>query len=554
MTPEPDTGLIGRAHLVLDQLDWVDRELVVAKFAMEGDLAAAMAACAERMTAALGTPVPDDRRDLLLVSTLTRGPQQLGVHANTQHAVDRFRLLCELGAPPARVALQLDGHLDRQDALDAVDTDRVDAELRRTRAEPPLLRTMVGAAVAVAHTGGDDPVAVAQAVLDRGAELAAGYRAAGRSIPDLDPDVLGNVDFLVAVAAYGRAVAEWTTQVTRRADDTALDEMQATLDRLVRSLRVALKQPVSWTQRGGVDEPDSLRFLDVAATAIGGRRAADAFWRVRPDLRRIRLRRDDRLVPRLIDDLSELTAVPSAVDDIDLDGVETRIVDGLLTGLGRHDRAVVTRWLSGDRPPNSTDDLVDLLAAVRDLLRALLLADGPPDDEPCGPPGERAALVEAVRERIALTRIVDGESWPKLRWIAAALPPLWSRRSAAERALAAAARVAHGSRGPSAAAMASVLGILAARGPGQIVMPASAPQHSGRGESPPRCRTGHDPIPKIDEVCPGRPWGEIGLVDSYPTLASATDIDSAEAVRKRVARYLADKNSPWRRLIEPRTP
>lgn len=152
MTPAPDTGLIDRAHVVLDELDGVDRELLQQKFTSERDLAVSMASCAARMTAALGTPVPGDRRDLLLVATLTRGPQHLGVHANTQHAVERFRLLCELGAPPPRIALQLDGRVDRQDALDAVSTDRLDTELDRSRAEPPVLRTMVSAAVAVTHT------------------------------------------------------------------------------------------------------------------------------------------------------------------------------------------------------------------------------------------------------------------------------------------------------------------------------------------------------------------------------------------------------------------
>lgn len=394
---------------------------------------------------------------------------------------------------------------------------------------------------------------MAGAVLDRGAELAAGYRAAGRPVPDLDPGVLGNVDILVAVAAYRRAVAE-SANPANYGDDTGCDEMQETVVDLAGSLRVALRQPVSWAQRGGVDEPDSLRFLDVAATTIGGRRAADAYWRVRPDLRKIRLRRDDRLVALPIEDLSELSAVPPVTSDVDLDGVEVRIVDGLLGGIGRRDRAEVTRWLSGDRPPNSTDGLVELLTAVRGLLQALILSDKPIDAEPSGTPDERAALIAVVRERVAAARIVDGESWPELHRIAAALPRLWSRRSAAERALAAAARVAHGSRGPSAAAMAAVLGILAARGPGQIVLPASEPQHGGRGNSPPRCRTGHDPKPKIDEVCPARPWGQIGLVDSYPTLATATGIDSAEAVRRRLARYLKDETSPWRHLVEPRTP
>jgi hypothetical protein len=151
----------------------------------------------------------------------------------------------------------------------------------------------------------------------------------------------------------------------------------------------------------------------------------------------------------------------------------------------------------------------------------------------------------------------------RIALLAAALPPLWTRRYPVVRAFAAALAVQSGAVGREGTAV--LVAAVLARGPGQVA-------RAGRGEAHhpapgctrseglrPRCARRRTAAPvRPDAFCPARPGGEPGYVESYDTLGAATMIEW-DAARQRINRYIAAgglwaERIPWAedRAVAPR--
>lgn len=537
------------AQAVLDHLHGADLEQVLAKFHSSRELLDAMCRCAADVVAACSVPVAVGGYELLLAATLTRGPQRAGVHVNTANAVKRYELLTRRGDLPPHLAVLVTDGDDDLTVERLVLTDRVDAEVAAERGEPPAFRTMVTAAVVVTTPERPRLAEDVITVLERGAELAARFRASGRPLPGTSLKVLGNTDFLLTLAGYQRALREHRSGAP---PGDPLAEIEKTLPALEESLRQAMTRSAHHLLRGGVDEPDIVGFFLTAAKLLPGDATGDAVRqvvaRVSRVLNRMQLRRDERALPVEPTMLPEDR--PEPVDGmLDVHQLASRTVEALIDGTTGSERASVADWLMGERPADTTDDLLLLLSRLRRAMAALTVRPVHDYDVPPPPGTVRARLEETLRQRIV---DVPGSGDAAVTAVAAALPPLWTRRSPVLAALHRLAILDTG-RGPSQRATALLLAAAAVRGPGQIARAGGQAQHPDEascilvGDETPRCVARHAAAatPPATKVCPARPWGEVGYVDSWQTLADLTGIETPGAVRKRLERYKGD----WLNLV-----
>lgn len=565
---EFDPSMVDVAAAVLDQLHPDDYDRIHTKFTTRQDLVAAMCACAKSVTALVDRVDPHER-ELLAAATLTFGAQHRGVHANPAWATERFTFFRKVPDLPPAVAVLVDRSNDPDYIHRLAATYRVDRAL--TRPEPRLLATLVTAAVVVANPSPIGPVEqVVEQVgeaLDRGAYLARIYRADGRPVPGSSLPVLGGADFLIALAGYRLAVAQTAGSAP---DDDALAEMERDLTGLENDLRAAMTRQSRHLWRDGVREPDSQLFLSHAAMFVGGREAQRVTDKLIRPLARTRLRFD----PKPVLTGTELPLIPTgdpvtaesstiaaqAVAEV-ADHLAAWTVAGLYEGAVGEMQTRLTAWLLGDRPVDLLDGLEELLGSLRRAMARLPKAardPAPPhssEQSDAAGAAARSRAGAALRSRIVavidgdLTRGGDltgrgGVVAAGVGIVAAALPPLWTRRAPAIRGLIAQQRIAGFQE-----AVAKIVGSVLARGPGQIVQPGNERQHEDWGtcvvdDTLGRCvtRTG-DAEPDAKLVCPGRPWGETGRVESYRSLAELSSL-SSEAVRKRLERLQDDGGPP----------
>lgn len=128
----------------------------------------------------------------------------------------------------------------------------------------------------------------------------------------------------------------------------------------------------------------------------------------------------------------------------------------------------------------------------------------------------------------------------------AALPPLWTERHPARELVAAHLRIQLGTR-PGSEVQAALVAGHGVRAPQQFVYKSLAPQADPCCPDPQPAPGDHprEPVPDT-EVCPHRPWGEVGRVETYHTLGHPIDC-SADATRQQLRRY----QGPWPELLWP---
>ncbi len=574
MTASPD--LERAAQAVLDQLSRDELDRVLAGRPGRAELAAAMAARARAVQGSWRGAFPPDREELLLVATLTRTAGGTGVQQSTGHVAERFEQLLRVPTVPPMVALAVGGNdsVALVRALEAA--HRAENALRSTRAEPPLYLTIVaGAAAAIDPAHATD---IASALLDRGAQLAAAFVARDAPATPAGLPVLGDPGFLSQLAGYGQAVREW--RGTGATDP--LSGVAALVDALVDAIRRHTTRPARHSQDD--DGPDQAWALLAAAAIIGAddyppaRATADgtaAGIAPRPDgharpnaqviFRRLNrgLWQDWHERPRQVtptDQDFRLDGSASGGQEAVLDAVDepdelTAIIVAALVGeANREELARVADWVGRRRAPR-TDELYPLLRGLRQLSAAVEGAPRTPRQPAEWDAAVLGDIIATVRAAVA-AELARGPGKATTREVVAAvLPPLWAQRRPMISALTQRIKQDHGwnSRRDATARM---LAARAVRGPGQFVADAALAQHTPAGtcvtiplplSDAERCeqRTGPSQ-PGWDDVCPARPWGEPGLVESRSTLADLLG-RSPDAVRALMTRY-RDEGGPWLEL------
>jgi hypothetical protein len=580
MSHLPDDARLERvARAVLAQLGPHDLDRLLADVDSLDDLVDAMVACAEHVHDHRGVPVTAEQEELLLLATLTRTRRGAGVHQNAAHAarrLDQYLLVPGIAVPVA-FALEPSDSVELIQALDSA--HRADARLRRERAEPPVYVTIAAAAAACLDPA--DTAGVAAAVLDRGMELAAAYQASDAPSPGASLPVLGDRGFLVQLAGYAHAVRE------RRGAGAAGDPMAGVTERareLEERIRHATTRPARFP-RDDSEGPDHALALLAAAAVIGGdaagaddmpeadgqdgpagagARNADGatartiFRRLNRELWQGWFDRPRWLTPTDLDRIPGSGApTPSVLDTLTyVDDVTARVVGPLTTGATREELALVADWVCGRLEPDWTDHLYPLLLRLRRLMVAV---EGPPErlDPPVEPDApELPELVATVRAKIEAQLALEPERSRPGELAAGALPPLWTARMPAIRACAQQIKRDEQCRDDPA----RILAARAARGPGQVVRDTTERQHDP-GEccatvsalladpGAARCDGRLGPFePTWTDVCPARPWGERGLVESRATIAGLIG-RSPEAVRGHVNRYLRSGGGRWLELV-----
>lgn len=449
-------------------------------------------------------------------------------------------------------------------------------------------------------------------ILDRGAELADRHRATRMTGHQITTPLLGSADFLVMLAGYTHAVRVSATAVDGGGDIAgaaaadALDDIDKLLPDLEANLRRALTKPLARPPFRGPDEPDVVHFFSAAARTVGGARSREVFDQLCRGLRRIRIESDRKSqVTDFADPLSSdgsAHAGDAAVGEAlersssslprpwaptlavieEVDTLAARMVDILTDGATAAERAVLADWLHGRRRVDRLDDLDLLLGRLRALvggLRRPLPAPRPPDageptdstsqpapsDETDRQMTESAAMTAALRSRLSQAAVLDDGRHAPLALAALALPPLWTARTPIIRGLAARIKQEDGLRGSSGRVTATGVAGAATCGPGQFWYGIQAGQHDA-GSDPgcatepdangaPRCRArANGLLPLPEKVCPARPWDEIGLVESYQTLADLAEPEmTGAAMKERLAAY-RNRGSRWSVLLYPGGP
>lgn len=573
MTRPPEAARFARAAwAVLDLLDPVDLDRVLSRFTEADAAIAAMCASAAGVCAHLRVDVlPPEHEELLLAATLSLGPGGAGVHQNSANAADRYEVLLRCPEMPIEVAIAVRGVDPPDFVLRLGETHRIDTALSVHRAEPPMLRMMVAAAVAVspleAGRDGDDAAAM---VLDRGAELAAMCRDSGPSTPGASLTVRGNADFLLTIAGYAHAIQEWrglpardgTAAASCDGAEQCLSEVMGRLTGLEMTLHRAMTVPDTHRTRHGTGEPDVVTFWSAAAATIGGPEAGRVFDRLHRGLRDIRLAPDRRTLPVAPGELAAHRTgthraghqTGQSGGDVEVlpvaDALATRIVTSLLRDASGTERAIVADWVCGRRAPDTPDGLPFLLRQLRGLMRELRdpVADPTGQARPAQPFGPEAhAMIGTLRDALAshARRALGDDGAVELA--ASVLPPLWTVRTPVIRALTQRIKMDEKWRGWNNHGKALVLAAAAARGPGQVAIRASTASHPAAGCTSEPTETGHPRCAarttgtavNRTEVCPARPWQETGFIESFQTLGDLVD-DQPDAIRKRVDRARKD--------------
>ncbi len=599
------------ARDVLAQLDPYDLDRVLAAFNTVDDLLRTMVHCAERVRGHVA--VPPEQDELLLLATLTPTRRGAGVHRNPAHAARRLKLFLRVPGIAIPVAFLL-GSSDSVQFILALDSAyRADDMLAATREEPRVFVTMV--AVAAACIDAANAADVAPAVLDRGMELAATYQASDAPLPRGSLPVLGDRGFLVQLAGYAQAVrerrgADVTADPQAGVAERVCELEERILQAVTRPPRFPLDesdgpdQAFALLAAAGViggdtgdEAADGLAEADDSAEAeeageageageaddaggpagvgdrdTGGVTARSIFRRLNRGLWHSWLGRADWVAPTDLEDLPRRTGSalePLVLDKLAyVDDLTARIVGLLTTRAGRAECARVAEWVCGRRKPDVTDDLYSLVLRLRRLMLAIegpaLLLD--PPLEPDAP--VLRAMVTAVRGKIEAQLVIDPHRREPGELTAGVLAPLWTARGPVIRALTQQIkrdeqwdtprkRRPHTPR---------ILAARAVRGPGQIVRDTTQSQHDhGRGcatvqvetsdlDMVTRCNERVSPFePDRVDICPARPWGERGRVESRATIADLSRL-SHEAVRGHLDRYAREGGGPWWELAEADRP
>ena len=591
MTLPDRARLEAAARRVLAQFDPDDLDRLLASVHGLDELIDKMVARAEDVCRALGAPVPLEHDDLLLLATLTRQGGSAGVHVKNVHAVESFKRLRSMHGIAIPVALRI-RQTDSSQLVAALDTAyRLSVDLASVRDEPPVFQVMIAAAAAALRPA--DPVAAAAAILDRGAELAGSYCASSRPLPGPALPVLGDPHFLVQLAGYARAVRE-RAGVAQIPDP--LDHVEKLASELERWARRAMTRAPRYPV-GHTDGPDVVGFFSEAASLVGAESTAatggvmtrEIFQRLTHGLQASRVGHDKRLVST---DPGDLAAGSPVVDPIEpvletlgyATELAAQIVAVLSAGTTYDERLAIAWWVCGRRAVDQTDDLRLLLSHLRGLMAAL---DGPgpsmrlPADsadsadsvdsvDPADPvdPGapEIRLMTLILRKKIEAQLALEPGRLGSRDLATGALPPLWTARGPIIRALAQRIKQDEGMDGPGKQRrhLPRILAARAARGPGQFVLATNGAQHDpGKGcvtvhtanfDAPPRCdeRVGRWE-PDVSLICPARPWGEAGCVDSDATIGDLLDL-TVGAVRAQLTHYTNDGGGPWLKLAQPSRP
>ncbi|WP_239310568.1 hypothetical protein [Frankia sp. Cj3] len=562
----PNDTLARSARSVLDQLHPVDFDRIRVKFTTLDDPAQAkneiVADMVERAASMLdelrkrGDDVPPEQLDSVLGATLTFGDQHCGVHKRTGHALAKLAVMTRRPDVPVAVAVLLRAG-DSAELVDAmVGTYHLEADLAAEYAAvPPDDRRMVAAAIAAnprLTAAVPDPLAAAVGVLGRAGELAA-YCAAAGMTPPAPPGPLGNVAFLLTLAGYSCAITELARP------SSVADPYGKVGDR-AKLLATALHRAMHDTGNplySAPYEPDILGFYTVAAEAVGGALAAKVFERLSRDLWAHRLRRDERSIPAESDWLDHDSDAPDLSGAFDQADELARLMAALLVAdTAAASRRVIVAWVLGPGSEAAAEDLYVLLGGVRRVMAGVSQRDCVP------PPVDELAVKEARELETALLGRLTEEARRDphrgaVEMAAAVMPELWARRPSAIRGLTEKIWADLGSN-KRLIPFARILAAAVARGPGQVVFAGQLIQHPIDTRHPScetrttqagteRCeiRVGK-PGPPRAELCPARPWGETGFVDSHLTLADTLPT-TTDAMRKRLHRY----DGPWASLAKP---
>jgi hypothetical protein len=544
-------------------------------------------------------PVSPDERLRLVASVLTWGWTAHGVHERTDHATEAFlRRRRWTEVPPevlARVSMR-----DRRllPLLGRTVTLRAAVERQRPDVEPsiflvPVVSTvLLGRKLALAAAGADDlppdgdelsaepgdlapgaeelapipPEALRSCVtdvlqvLDRSAELIRAYYDSDRPSPSEalvhGERVLGNADFLLDAAALRLALDQRLTDL-RLADP--LDALEGELRRLAHLLRSTMR-----TSSRGVDEPDLVRLLPAlakhlgeAATPAAGSTAGAAVRSVHrhltPWLRRVLLEKAGG--PSMARVREALCRATQPMRPGDPQGLDIRLSERehvhrwLLWGAflvpEAEERDRVFDWLMGRRAIDEQDDLWLLVQCMHAVVIVLVRLPPRVPPAPAGlSPRRHDQLMRTLRAR---EREQCGPD--RFAVVVDALPDLWTLRHPAVELIREVLSLEIG-RDYRSVAKATLVAGSVVHGPAQGVNASrtAEPRDCCRGmlDGEPACATERGrsrlgdricPAPDHRDVCPERPWPEVGYVESYATLARLAGYRSGDAARQQLTRY-----------------
>lgn len=563
-----------------------DLAALVAKFGSRSALRDAAVDRAEKVADKLAggeERVTVDEYVQLIAATLTWGKKHAGVQQNTGHAAKKFRRYRRFPELPPEILVRI-GRIDPDDdqviALLARSLRiRTGVTGARSAGEPTLiLNVVVPAVVAALAAGLDEPpdlaadaalVDTALDVLERGAGLTAEYRASERPTPngDFALPVLGNADFLLRIAAYRVVIEERRGLVASQ----PLDELQKSVAELANILRRAMTRPASRWGRRAPDEPDVAVAIDQFAVYLGSaaRDATPAGQWVRKVnavlSHRLHLDEPPDEPPFAISDWIPANGSDPAEQLSNVEHLAVWLVAALFRGAGSDAREPLLAWLSGTPLTNRAQDLPLL---VRRLRVATRVFDQVQSFRPPRPAGVTPSQFEAMTARLAAA-VDPGEingctQADARRFTLAALPPLWTRRwpviqlvtrhlglqneqrHSEPRKAALTDKQRHS--GPRQAALVARHGV---RAPVQFVQSSASPlpvpccPDAGIDGRPVPDGRHREPV-HYEEICPHRPWGEIGWVENYRSLGDTTGF-TAEAARRQLERY----QGPWHELLWP---
>ncbi len=552
------------AEEVFDALNPVDLAALLAEAGSRAALRENVVERAVKVSGKLANAVRPDERRLLVAACLSWGRSRAGVAKNTGHAVKKFLRYRRCADVPVGALVRTDRIIpndERATEVLAVSL-RVRTGLSETGAvrEPDLILNLVIPAIVAALDAGPgrspgreaDLVATAHDVFSRGAELAAAHRVARRlaRVASTDLPVAGNVDFVVRIAAYRLAVEE---RLGKRAFQP-LDVLDQAVDDLLDILRKAMTRPTSRWNRRGSDEPDVVAAIDQYARHLGaacgdeaGRRAVSAVHSVLSyrlglgdGTREIAVKDVDTLIPPLGHGGS-LSNLPEA------EHLVGWLIAALFRGAGPDAREPLLDWLEGKSVPDGSKDLPLLVRRLRVAGRML---NTTPRSHAPRPVGLTASRFQALTTRLAAAvdpgDITGHPQHDAHRVILSALPPLWTGRRPVVLLVTAHLRVLLGAK-QSAGLQAALVAGSGVRAPMQFTQKTSAlpdrccPEAAGEVRS--AAGEPREPV-HYGEVCPHRPWGEVGWVENYGTLGEASG-SSTEAARRQLARY----GGPWAELL-----
>ncbi len=505
-------------------------------------------------------PVRPPEYALLVAACLTWGRSGAGFAQNIAHATKKFQRYRRFVELPLGIL----GRTDRLVGDDEQVIGLLAASLRvrtgvtgaRPDGEPELILNAVVPAI-VAALGRSDPAAgtdlvrTALEVLERAAGLAAEYRVARRPVPVVGTDlpVAGNADFLVWIAAYRVAIEERRGLIVTR----PLDGLEQAVADLASILRKAMTRPAARWGRRGSDEPDVATAINQYASYLGSAAGNDSVRRRVCGVHSVlnyRLGLDEPSC-EIPDDPGDWIAPSTEVAEHlpEVQQLVGWLIATLFQGACKGAQEALLEWLNGK---DLTDQQKHLPLLVRRLRVAVNKLDGPLEGRPPRPAGVTPSQLNALSARLAAAvdpdEIHGCERADARRVTLAALPPLWTRRCPAILLLAAHLRVLIGPKnsGHRKAMLVAAHGV---RAPVQFVQPSTNPLRvpccpdagaAGRSAAGGRPR---EPV-HYEEICPHRPWGEIGWVENYYSLGKAANC-RPDAARKQLKRY----QGPWPELL-----